>query len=66
MCEKDEEEKDMATKALTNNYTLSEIEASMIINSPIKKVKPTNAMHDFMLSKEKKAERARKILDSRK
>lgn len=59
-----EEEKEMSTETLTDYYTLNEQEAKKIICSPIKKIKPTNVKHDFMLSEDKRIAQARKILDS--
>ncbi len=59
-------DEDMATEVLINKHILTQEDALRIINSPIKKVKPTNVKHDYMLSKKERIEQARRILESRK
>lgn len=65
LCE-NEEEKDMATKALDTNFTLNESEAIEILRAPRRTIKESTIFNDLKLSREEKVKHASKILNSRK
>lgn len=67
MCKsKEEEDMDMATKAIETNFTLNQSETMKIISTPKRVIKESDVFNDIKLSQVNKIKHAASILKSRK